>query len=187
MRYNKLWVKKIGISILLAVILVGCHKEEIKEEIKEEVINQDDIVMSNGFTVKENVEYAIFYDISSNQNILKIDPYQEIEFYNAPMLERNIAVHNYMIWEYTIDDVGEATFTEEEGDKYAQETLDQLAKMREVCNSYGFTNENRLTSEWVIENQKEALELRQAYIDLKLYWISESMISLYERFIKDKE
>ncbi|TCK90654.1 hypothetical protein EDC19_2423 [Natranaerovirga hydrolytica] len=193
MNYRKKTTKifLISIFVILSLTLSSCNpreKNKVEEDmVDKEIVNQEDIMMNNGFTVGENIDYVTFYYIRSKPPYLKIDPDKDIEFIHGPMLDRSVAVYNFMIWDYTMEDVSEATFTEEYGDKYAQQTLDQLAKMREVCNSYGFTNENRLTSEWVLENQKEALELRQAFIDLKLYWITESMIRLNDSHIKNKE
>ena len=141
--------KKFAVLVIIFMVIIinfiGCkeEKQEIPIDFQE---------AKNGLTVLENYDYVKFYKLDCNQDINQIEITDEIEFYITEDTEKAIRVLNYKIWEYKIVEYSDVNID--------YEGLREIyIRARKMCETYGFTADNLITSEWVVDNPKEAISL----------------------------
>ncbi|TCK92553.1 hypothetical protein EDC19_1697 [Natranaerovirga hydrolytica] len=123
---------------ILLLSLTGCEKE---------VIDPRNVMMENGLTFKETQDYTIYYKVGSNPPITTFDSLEEageVEFFADLLTEMFIPIFNFLLFDRYLE---------------GEESTDWYQDAREVGKKYGITRENRLTSEWVVENAYEAYHM----------------------------
>ncbi|TCK92549.1 hypothetical protein EDC19_1693 [Natranaerovirga hydrolytica] len=141
-----------------------------------EIFIQNNEEQKNGLTTFENIIYAWAYKLESDIPLFYIDSKteyidgtQEIEFSLTEETERFIGITNFMFWEYEAD-------TEHE--------FLSLRSYRKIFEAYGFSKQNYITTQWVIENPIKAYKMiDQANYDF--FWDTPKFQKAYEEYLEE--
>ncbi|TCK93304.1 hypothetical protein EDC19_1495 [Natranaerovirga hydrolytica] len=110
--------------------------------IKNEEYKQD------GLSIEEYIEYAFLYRLKGEQSIFYVDPTteyldgtQKIKLEASEETERLIKITNELLWDFIPREEWE---------------VNRMSNIINRLEKHGITKENKLTSQWVIENPYEA-------------------------------
>ena len=143
--------KIVKLIVILSIIMISCVacKEDKNTENPNTDVNEEeekkgmdrDTMMPNGLTFIECSRLIMKYDLRPNEDMYDKDfqPTENFDLYATEESYEFINVLNFVIY-----------------DRETQ-NLEFREEMIEYCENYGFTTDNRITIEWVLENRKEAI------------------------------
>ena len=175
MKKTKRKIITISIIVLCLIILLGGvfliyknNKNTTPKEWKE------DQIVAYGLNLYQIVSYAHYYDLNSEEFYeYEKDPSKDFncKFEKTETTDKAIALINYFAWDHIGDNNDEL-----------QEQLD----LQKILNKYGFTSQNRITADWVLNNPHEAYYLTKEAYEQSIESIFGDSAEQYDYYILGK-